>query len=71
MTQKSGPIGISRRKAVAWLQLLPRPHVHADFAAAAALAAADEQRAAAMVEVGLAKRQRFCDPQPGAPQHDD
>jgi hypothetical protein len=44
------------------LQVLPSPLVHADFAAAAALAAADEQRAATVVEVGLGERQRLVDP---------
>src|SRR4051794_28290120 len=34
-------------------ELLPGPVVHADLAAATALAAADEQRSAAGVEVGL------------------
>jgi hypothetical protein len=37
----------------------------------AALAVADEQRAAVGVEVGLIERERLADPQPGAPQHDD
>ena len=53
------------------LKLLPGPVVHADFAAAAALAAADEDCAAAGVEVGFGERERFVDAQPGAPEHDD
>src|ERR687885_2204738 len=53
------------------LQLLPGPVVHADLAAAAALAAAHEQRAAPRVEVGFAERERFVDAEPGAPEHDD
>jgi len=44
------------------LQVLPRPLVRADLAAAAAVAAADEQRSATVVEVGLAERQRLVDP---------
>ena len=47
------------------VELLPRPVVHADFAAADALAAADEDRAAAGVEVGLGEGERFVDAQPG------
>ena len=71
MTQNSGPTGSSRRSVEPRLQLLPGPLVHADLAAAAALAAAHEQRAAAGVEVGLGERERLVDPQPGAPEHDD
>src|SRR4051812_43338896 len=39
------------------LQLLPGPVVHADLAPAAALPSADEDRAAAGVEVGLGERE--------------
>jgi hypothetical protein len=53
------------------LQLLPGPVVHADFAPAAALAAADEDCAAAWVEVRLGERECFVDAQAGAPEHDD
>jgi hypothetical protein len=53
------------------LKLFPGPVVHADFAAAAALAAADEDRAAAGVEVSLGERECLVDAQPGAPEHDD
>ena len=53
------------------LKLFPGPVVHTDFAAAAALAAADEDRAAAGVEVSLGERERFVDAQPGSPEHDD
>jgi hypothetical protein len=49
------------------LQLSPAPGVHADLASAAALAAADDQRAAALVKIGL-ERERFLDAQPGSPQ---
>jgi hypothetical protein len=47
--------------------LFPAPFVHADLTAATALSAADEQRAAAMVKIGLAKRQGLMDAQTGAP----
>src|SRR5215207_7012913 len=52
-------------------ELFPGPVVHADLAAAAALAAPHEQRSAARVEVGLGERERLADAQAGAPQHDD
>jgi hypothetical protein len=48
------------------LELLPGPVVHANFPAAAALTAADEDCAAAGVEVSLGERERFVDAQPGA-----
>src|SRR4051812_18503625 len=51
------------------LQLLPGPVVHADLAAATALAAAHEQRAAPRVEIGRAERERLVNAQAGAPQH--
>ena len=53
------------------LQFVPAPGVHADLAPAAALAAPDEQRAAALVKIGLGERERFVDAQPCAPQDDD
>jgi hypothetical protein len=53
------------------LELLPGPVVHAHFAAAAALAAAYEQRSAARVKVGLGERKRPVDAQAGASEHDD
>jgi hypothetical protein len=53
------------------VELFPGPVVHADFAAAAALAAADEHCAAAGVEVSLCERERFVNAQPGAPENDD
>ena len=43
------------------LEFLPPPVVHADLASASALAAADEQRAASLVEIGLGERERFLD----------
>jgi hypothetical protein len=54
-----------------WFELLPRPVVHPDLAAAATLAAPHQQRTAARIEVGLGERERLADPQPSAPQHDD
>jgi hypothetical protein len=54
-----------------WLQLLPCPLVHADFAAPLALTAANEQRAAAVVEVGLVERESLANAQAGAPVHHD
>src|SRR3954454_7120367 len=53
------------------LQVLPGPFVHADLAAAAALAAADQQRSTTVVEVGFVELQRRLDPQARAPQHHD
>jgi hypothetical protein len=70
-TQNSGPTGSSTR---AWSQgasCLPGPVVHADLAAAAALAAPHQQRAAARIQVGLGERERLVDAQAGAPEHDD
>jgi hypothetical protein len=43
------------------LELLPRPTVHSDFAALAALPAADKHRAAGSVEVALLEQRRFAD----------
>ena len=39
------------------LEWLPPPRVHADFAASSALALADEQRPASLIEVGFAERE--------------
>ena len=58
MTQNSGPTGSSHARQPG-LELLPAPVVHADLSAPAALAAADQQRAAARVEVGLGERERL------------
>jgi hypothetical protein len=55
----------------AGLELLPRPVVHSNLAAAATLAASHQQRPAARVQVGLGERERLVDAQPGAPAHDD
>ena len=53
------------------MELLPAPRVGADLAASSAFAVADQERAAALIEVGLAERERFVDAQPGAPQDHD
>jgi len=64
------PTGISSRRASV-PELLEAPVVHADFAPLATLALADEQRAAAGVEVWLGQRHRLADSESGAPEHDD
>jgi hypothetical protein len=53
------------------LQFLLSPRVHTHLAAASAFAATDEQRAAAVVEIGFGERERFLNAQPCAPQNDD
>src|SRR3954467_12682872 len=63
MTQNNGPTGSSMRRSIQRCEMLPRPLVHPDFATAAALTAAHEQRAATVVEVGLVERERLVDPQ--------
>jgi hypothetical protein len=45
------------------LELVPAPRVHAHLAAASALAATHEQRAASVIEIGFSEGQRFLDPQ--------
>jgi hypothetical protein len=53
------------------MQPLEAPAVHTDLAALAALAVADQHRAALLVEVDLGQRERFLDAQAGAPEHND
>jgi hypothetical protein len=53
------------------LELGPAPRVHARLAATSALAATQEQRAAALIEIGLGQGQRLVDAQPGTPQDHD
>jgi hypothetical protein len=48
--------------------LLPRPPVHPDLAALAALPAPDKHGAARPVKIALLERERFADSQSGAPQ---
>jgi hypothetical protein len=51
--------------------VVPAPGVHADLAAAAALAVADEHRPGAGLEVVLGEGERLGDAQPGAPEQHD
>ena len=44
-----------------WLELLPAPCVHADFAAPSSFAVADEQRPTSLIEVSFAQRERLLD----------
>jgi hypothetical protein len=53
------------------LQLFRTPGVYADPAAPSSLAATDEQGPAVLIEIGLGKRQRLLDAQPGSPQDHD
>jgi hypothetical protein len=52
-------------------QVFPAPLVHPDLAAAAALAAADQDRPAPVIEVVLGERKRLLDAQSGTPKHHD
>jgi len=52
-------------------QLRPGPAIHADFATPAALAVANENRAARAVEIGLGEVESLTDPQAGPPEDDD
>jgi hypothetical protein len=52
-------------------ELLEAPLVHANLAAATALAAADENGATVPVEITLAERERLLDAKPATPQDDD
>jgi hypothetical protein len=53
------------------LEFIPAPRVHADLAAAPALTAPDQERAAALIEICFRERERLLDAQPGSPQDDD
>jgi hypothetical protein len=53
------------------LKLGPSPGVHADLAAASALAATDPHGAPALIEVSLGKSEGFLDAQPGPPEDYD
>jgi hypothetical protein len=44
-----------------WIELLPRPTVHPDLSALAALSAPDEYGAAGSVQIALLERERFAD----------
>jgi hypothetical protein len=68
MTHNNGPTGSSSRtSSQGWSSAQPQASMP-DLASAAALAAADEQRAAALVKIGLGERECFLDAQPGSPQ---
>jgi hypothetical protein len=53
MTQNSGPDGKLKSQVEPRLELVPSPGVHTDLAARS-LAALDEQRTAALIEIGSA-----------------
>jgi hypothetical protein len=46
------------------VELFPAPCLHADLAAASALAAPDQERAAAVIEVAFGESERFLDSEP-------
>ena len=52
-------------------ELLKCPAVHSDFASPPALPGSHQDRAAVHIEIGLGERERFADPQPCPPEHDD
>ena len=54
-----------------WVELLPCPSVQPDLSPLASLPAPDENCTAGAVEIALLKRERFADPQSGAPEQDD
>jgi hypothetical protein len=47
------------------------PRVHPHLATAVALPMPDQQTAAALVEIGLGKREGLVDPNARAPEHND
>ena len=61
ITHSTAPIG-SWRRISSHGQLLPRPAVHPDLAALAALAAPDEHGAAGLSRSALLERERLADP---------
>jgi len=71
MMQNSGPVDSSARAFSHGRRLLPSPGLHADLAPAPALAVADRQRSAPVVEIMRAERERLLDAQPSAPQDND
>ncbi len=52
-------------------KLFPAPRVHADLAMTPTLAAPQEDRAAIGIQAALSERERFTDPEPGSPEHDN
>ena len=53
------------------VEVLEPPVAHSDLAAVVALPVTDQHRPANRVDVGLAERERFGDPQAPAPEHRD
>jgi hypothetical protein len=53
------------------IELLPRPTIHADLAALAALPAPDEDGAARSVQIALLERERFADSQASPPKQNN
>jgi hypothetical protein len=53
------------------LQFFPSRCVHADLAAAPALSATNQQRAATVIEIAFGESERFLDAQPGSPHDHD
>jgi hypothetical protein len=53
------------------LELLPAPCIHADLATAPALAASNQERATALIEIAFGESERFLDAQPGSPHDHD
>jgi hypothetical protein len=54
-----------------WVELLPRPAVHPDLAALAALSSSDQHCAAGAIEVALLESKRLADAQAGPPEQHD
>src|SRR5215211_1797343 len=71
ITHSSGPTGIPIRNSSQGLGCSPAPRVHADLAAPAALAVADEHRSRARVEVVLADGECLVDAESRAPEQHD
>jgi hypothetical protein len=53
------------------LELFPSRCVHADLAAASALAAPDRERAATLIEIAFGQSERLLYAQPGSPHDHD
>ena len=69
MTQNSGPMGsATRSSSQGWSSCQPQSSM--PTSRRAALAAADEQRAAALIEIGLGEVERFLDAQSGSSKDD-
>jgi hypothetical protein len=53
------------------LEFFPSPCVHADLATTPALAAADQERGTAVIEIAFGESERFLHAQPGSPHDHD